>query len=100
MSLRVPGADTVEEFWNNLRNGVESITFFKPEELDPSIPKDVIDDPQYVPVRGIMKDASGFDAPFFNMNPNVAKVTDPQQRVLLELAWNALGACRSRFLPL
>jgi amino acid adenylation domain-containing protein len=100
MSLRVPGADTVEEFWNNLRNGVESITFFKPEELDSSIPKDVIDDPQYVPVRGIMKDASGFDAPFFNMNPNVAKVTDPQQRVLLELAWNALehaGHASSRY---
>jgi acyl transferase domain-containing protein len=28
--------------------------------------------------------------PFFQMNPNVAKVTDPQQRVFLELAWNAL----------
>lgn len=100
MSLRVPGADTVEEFWNNLRNGIESISFFKPEELDPSISKEEKEDPQYVPVRGIMKDATGFDAAFFNMNPNVAKITDPQQRVLLELAWNALehaGHCSSRY---
>ncbi len=100
MSLRVPGADSAEEFWNNLRNGVESITFFGPGDLDPSLPKDLVNDSQYVPARGIMKDATGFDASFFNMNPNVAKVTDPQQRVLLELAWNALedaGHCSSRY---
>jgi len=90
MSLRFPGADTVDAFWNNLKNGVESIRFFTPEELDPSIPADVTSDPNYVAARGIINDAKGFDAAFFQMNPNVAKVTDPQQRVLLELAWNAL----------
>ncbi|MBL7923172.1 MAG: amino acid adenylation domain-containing protein [Bacteroidia bacterium] len=90
MSLRFPGADTVEEFWNNLRNGVESITVFGPAELDPSLPAELVNDPNYVPARGIIRDAKGFDAAFFNMNPNVAKVTDPQQRVMLELAWNAL----------
>jgi amino acid adenylation domain-containing protein len=90
MSLRFPGAETVDEFWNNLKNGVESIQFFTPQELDPSIPEDVVTDPNYVRARGIIKNAKGFDAAFFQMNPNVAKVTDPQQRVLLELAWNAL----------
>lgn len=90
MSLRFPGAETVDEFWNNLKNGVESIRFFSPQELDPSIPEDVVNDPNYVRARGIIKNAKGFDAAFFQMNPNVAKVTDPQQRVLLELAWNAL----------
>lgn len=90
MSLRFPGADTVDEFWNNLKNGVESIRFFTPQELDPSLPSDLVNDPNYVPARGVLKDTKGFDAAFFNMNPNVAKVTDPQQRILLELAWNAL----------
>ncbi len=90
MSLRVPGADSVDAFWENLKNGVESVRTFAPEELDPSIPLEVRNDPSYVPVRGIMNDTEGFDAAFFNMNPNVAKVTDPQHRHFLELSWNAL----------
>ena len=90
MSLHFTGADTVDEFWNNLKNGVESIKFFTPQELDPSLPADEVNDPNYIRARGIMNDAKGFDAAFFQMNPNVAKATDPQQRVLLELAWNAL----------
>ena len=90
MSLRFPGAETVDQFWDNLKNGVESIRFFSPEELDPSLPSDLVNDPNYIRARGVIKDAKGFDAAFFQMNPNVAKVTDPQQRVFLELAWNAL----------
>lgn len=90
MALRFPGADTVEEFWQNLVNGVESVTRFTPDTLDPSLPAELVNDPSYVPARGIMRDAKGFDAAFFQMNPNVARVTDPQQRQLLELAWNAL----------
>lgn len=90
MSLRFPGAESPEEFWSNMVNGVESIRHFSKAELDPSLPADLVNDENYVPARGIMKDAAGFDAAFFNMNPNVAKVTDPQQRNFLELAWNAL----------
>ena len=90
MAVRMPGAEDLDTFWNNLREGKESITFFCPEELDPSLPSDLINDPNYVPARGVLKDAAGFDASFFNMNPNLARVADPQQRILLELAWNAL----------
>ncbi|CAN5599062.1 hypothetical protein BH11BAC2_BH11BAC2_06210 [soil metagenome] len=90
MSLRIPGAETPEQFWENLKNGVESISVFKDADLDPSIPAEVKNDPNYVKVRGVLADTSGFDAAFFNMNPNIAKVTDPQHRVFLELAWNAL----------
>ena len=90
MALRFPGAESVEEFWNNLVNGVESVTRFTPQSLDPSLSAELVNDPNYVPARGIMKDAKGFDAAFFQMNPNVAKVTDPQQRNFLELSWNAL----------
>ncbi len=90
MSLRVPGAESPEAFWENLKNGVESLSFFNDSDLDLSIPYEIKNDPNYVKVRGIMNDAEGFDAAFFQMNPNVAKVTDPQQRILLELAWNSL----------
>lgn len=90
MALRFPGAETPEAFWHNLRHGVESLTFFSPDELDPSLPGDLVGDPGYVPARGIVRDAAGFDAAFFGMSRNVALITDPQQRIALELAWNAL----------
>lgn len=90
MSLKFPGAETPEEFWNNLKNGVESLTFFKPEDIDPSVPDELKNDPNYVRARGLIKDPEGFDASFFNISPAVAKVTDPQQRIFLQLAWNAL----------
>ncbi len=90
MALRFPGADSVDRFWHNLQQGVESIHFFKPDELDPSLAADLVNDPAYVAARGIIDDAAGFDAAFFGINPKVAQITDPQQRHALELAWNAL----------
>jgi len=100
MALNVPGAESPEALWENLKNGVESITHFTDNDLDSSIPFEIKNDPHYVKARGIMKDAEGFDAAFFHMNPNVAKVTDPQQRILLELSWNALenaGYCPNNY---
>lgn len=90
MALRFPGAEDPESFWHNLAQGIESIRFFRPDELDPSLPADLIGNPDYVPARGILRDAEGFDAAFFGIHPNIALVTDPQQRIALELAWNAL----------
>ncbi len=90
MSLKFPGVDSPEEFWKMLLEGRETVSFFDDNTLDPSIPAEERNDPNYVRARGILKDVGGFDAGFFNMNPNVAKVTDPQLRVLLELSWNAL----------
>ncbi len=90
MALRFPGADSVDRFWQNLQQGVESIRFFQPDELDPSLPAELANDPAYVAARGLIDDAAGFDASFFGINPKVAQITDPQQRHALELAWNAL----------
>lgn len=87
---RFPGARDVGEFWRNLAKGVESISFFSETELDPSIPRAVRSDPAYVRARGVLEDADQFDAVFFGMAPLEAEVTDPQQRVFLELAWEAL----------
>jgi acyl transferase domain-containing protein/thioesterase domain-containing protein len=87
---RFPGADNLDKLWENLRNSVESISFFKPEELGPGIEEYLKNDPDYVRARGIINGADLFDAPFFGISPLEAQVMDPQQRVFLELAHHAL----------
>jgi amino acid adenylation domain-containing protein len=92
MSGRFPGAANIHEFWNNLVNGVESITTFSDEELAAAgldVAK-IKETPNYIAARGILKDADCFDAGFFGMNPKEAEVTDPQQRLFLEASWEAL----------
>ncbi|WP_243146815.1 type I polyketide synthase [Scytonema sp. UIC 10036] len=91
MSGRFPGAKNVEEFWKNLQNGVESITFFSQEELESAgVPKELVRNCQYVKANGIIDNVEWFDAAFFGMNPTEAAITDPQQRLFLECAWSAL----------
>ncbi|MBR7833506.1 SDR family NAD(P)-dependent oxidoreductase [Actinospica durhamensis] len=98
MAGRFPGAGDVATFWRNLCEGVESITFFSPEELaaagvDPATAAD----PAYVPARPVLEDIAGFDAGFFGISPRMAAITDPQQRLFLEVCWEALeqsGYCR------
>ncbi|MEO0397593.1 MAG: amino acid adenylation domain-containing protein, partial [Cyanobacteria bacterium P01_A01_bin.137] len=90
MAGRFPGADSVDGFWQNLCNGVESHTVFSLDQLDPSIPTDLRQDPNYVPVRGIVDNADQFDAAFFGISPREAEVMDPQARVFLEVVYEAL----------
>ncbi len=93
MAGRFPGAPTIDDFWRNLREGVESIRFFSPEELkEAGIPPELIRDPRYVNAKGLLADAELFDAGFFGITPREAEVIDPQQRVFLECAWEALEA--------
>lgn len=89
MAGRFPGAMDVHQFWLNLLEGRESITFMTPEQLDPSVAK-IASDPNYVRAKGILEDIDCFDAGFFGIWPMEAKMLDPQQRILLELAWTAL----------
>ncbi|MBL0126794.1 MAG: amino acid adenylation domain-containing protein [Flavobacteriales bacterium] len=90
MSGRFPGAANVEELWKNLLDKKNSISTWSVEEIDPSIPDEVKNDPDYVKARGVITDADKFDAGFFGVNPKVAALMDPQQRVFLETAWAAL----------
>jgi acyl carrier protein len=91
MAGRFPGADSVETFWENLRSGVESITFSSEEELiEAGVDPALVRDPRYVPSRGVMDGAEDFDAPLFGYPPREAELIDPQQRVFLECAWEAL----------
>jgi len=89
MAIKFPGADTIDEFWNNLYNGIENIKRFSKEELHFSIPDDIKSDPLYVAARGVLDDAEMFDSKFFSINPRIADLSDPQQRIFLQLCWNA-----------
>ncbi|WP_414582650.1 SDR family NAD(P)-dependent oxidoreductase [Scytonema sp. PCC 10023] len=88
---RFPGAKNIEEFWENLQNGIESISFFSDEELLSSgISSSLLKDPNYVKANAILEDAELFDASFFGFNPREAEITDPQHRIFLECACEAL----------
>ncbi len=90
MAGRFPGANSIDELWEILKEGRETISFFSKEELDASIPEALRNDPHYVRARGIVSSAQHFDASFFGFNPKVASVMDPQQRLFLEIAWEVL----------
>jgi len=90
MAGRFPGANNIDEFWDLLTEGREGISFFSDAEIDPAIPSNIKHDPAYVKARGLMQGADEFDAAFFGFNPRSAELMDPQQRVFLEIAWDAL----------
>lgn len=91
MSGRFPGARSVDEYWRNLRDGVESISFFTDQELESSgIDPKVLHDLNYVKAKGFLEDAELFDASFFGFTPREAEIMDPQHRLFLECAWEAL----------
>ena len=87
---KFPGANSIEQLWQNLCQGIESTTFFEDQDLDPSINPDLIQDPNYIKARGIIAEAKSFDAAFFGINPRDAEVIDPQARIFLELVVAAL----------
>jgi len=88
---RFPGAKNVDAFWQNVRDGVESIVALSDEDLAAAgVPAEVASDPSYVRARAVLDDVEWFDAPFFGMTPREAEILDPQHRLFLECAWEAL----------
>lgn len=91
MDCRLPGANSVQEYWDNLVTEKETLTTFSDEELLASgIKASEFMRPDYVRTRGIIDNTDGFDAAFFGITPKDAEILDPQQRVFLECAWHAL----------
>ncbi|HEU5383470.1 MAG TPA: SDR family NAD(P)-dependent oxidoreductase [Ktedonobacteraceae bacterium] len=91
MAGRFPQARNVDEYWSNLRNGVESIVSFTPDELrEAGVSEEMIQDPDYVPCGAVLDDIDLFDAAFFGLSPREAQITDPQQRLFLECAWELI----------
>ena len=91
MACRFPGAKNMDEYWNNLILGKETLSHFTDEELIKSDPDsaNLLKNPDYVKVKGILNGIDEFDAGFFEMTPKEADGTDPQQRIWLEVAWEA-----------
>lgn len=91
MAGRFPGAKSVDELWRNLCNGVEALRFFSDEELIAAgVKPSVFNRPEYVRSKPVLDDMDLFDASFFGFNPREAELMDPQHRVFLECASDAL----------
>ena len=91
MAGRFPKAQNIDEFWRNLRDGVESISVFTDEELiSAGIDPAANSAPHYVRAGAVLENIEFFDASFFGFNPREAEITDPQHRIFLESAWSAL----------
>ena len=91
MAGRFPGANDLDAFWENLCNGVESIARLSDEELRAAgVAPALLNDPNYVKAAAILDDIESFDAGFFGYSPREADLMDPQQRLFLECAWQAL----------
>ncbi|HKE58548.1 MAG TPA: amino acid adenylation domain-containing protein [Pyrinomonadaceae bacterium] len=91
MAGKFPGAKNIDQLWQNLRAGVESIRSFSDDELRAAgISEDELANPAYVKAGSVLEDADLFDAQFFGFNPREAEVTDPQHRLFLECAHQAL----------
>lgn len=92
MSGRFPGAADVDQFWRNLVQGVDSVSRFTEAELEYSLAtKEAIAQGQkFIRARGVIEGADLFDAEFFGMYPKEAQHIDPQHRLFLECAWEAL----------
>ncbi|HET9960304.1 MAG TPA: SDR family NAD(P)-dependent oxidoreductase [Polyangiaceae bacterium] len=91
MSGRFPGAPSPAALWENLKRGLESVHFFSDEELlrNGESPENLAD-PNYVRAWPVLENMDHFDAGFFGMSPRDAAVMDPQHRLFLMVAWEAL----------
>ncbi|HEX8149651.1 MAG TPA: amino acid adenylation domain-containing protein [Pyrinomonadaceae bacterium] len=91
MAGRFPGARSLEEFWKNLRLGVESVSRFSTEEARAAgVSERLLSDERYVRAGSVLDDVELFDAEFFAVTPREAEIMDPQQRIFLECAWEAI----------
>ncbi|PKM51733.1 MAG: hypothetical protein CVV02_05580 [Firmicutes bacterium HGW-Firmicutes-7] len=93
VSGRYPMAETLDEFWSNLKAGKDCITEIPPDRWDY---KEYFDPDKnkkgtsYSKWGGFIKDVDKFDPLFFNISPKEAELMDPQERLFLETAWHTL----------
>jgi acyl transferase domain-containing protein len=91
MALRVPGAQTPDAYWANLREGRESIERLDEKALlEAGESQDLIRNPAYVPAHGPLANLKMFDGEFFGFSPKESAILDPQHRHFTELCWEAL----------
>lgn len=100
MAARFPGAESVDQFWANVRDGVESIRRLSDEQLSAAgVPASVLADPDYVKASPVLDDIDKFDAAFFGLSARDASVMDPAHRIFLETSWKAFEHAGYTALP-
>jgi amino acid adenylation domain-containing protein len=91
MTGRFPDAPNLDQFWRNLRDGVESVRPVSDDELlRAGVDQAALADKHYIKVASILDGIDQFDADFFGMSPREAELMDPQHRLFMECAWEAL----------
>jgi iturin family lipopeptide synthetase A len=92
MACRLPGALDIHRFWENLKNGIESLSFLSDRELEEAgAPGTLLESPDFVKTGGgILEDKEFFDAPFFGYPPQEAEILNPQTRIFYQCTWEAL----------
>ena len=91
MRGRFPGASDLEQYWKNLSEGVESIAILTQQEMRAAgVPEQISRLPGYVNASPVLDGIDQFDAEFFGFSARDAALTDPQHRLFLETAWEAL----------
>ncbi|MGV0734662.1 type I polyketide synthase [Mycolicibacter sinensis] len=91
MAGRFPGARSLTGFWDNLRNGTESIVTLSEDELRANGVSDkALANHNYVRRAALLDGIEEFDAGFFGFTPLAARTMDPQHRLFLQTAWHAL----------
>lgn len=91
MAGRFSKAHDLAQFWQNLRDGVDSVTHFSDEELlAAGVDPNLLNDPNYVKAGMLLAGAEEFDAGFFGYNAREAALLDPQQRLFMEHVWLSL----------
>jgi phthiocerol/phenolphthiocerol synthesis type-I polyketide synthase E len=88
---RFPDAQTLDDFWRNVWTGTESLQTFSDVDLDGAgVDASLRSNPLFVRKGTILAGAELFDAGFFGLSPREAQILDPQHRVFLECAWEAM----------
>ncbi|MDP5362004.1 MAG: type I polyketide synthase, partial [Paracoccaceae bacterium] len=91
MAAHLPGADSIQDYWQNLKAGIESIRHYSREELlAAGEAAHRLNRPEYVPAAAPLSGFEQFDAEFFGLSPKEAAIMDPQHRRFLEVSWEAL----------
>ena len=91
MAGKFPGANNLNQFWDNLKQGVISIKRFSDEELiENEVNQQDLQHPNYIRAKGTLDDIEHFDGEFFEYSGREAEILDPQIRLLTELSWHAL----------